>query len=185
MIENLGNEVKFSQEKFEESISEAEKKKESYIKISKRRKAFAYSLKAISLFGGIVVAVFPITASVVGVLIVIAVALDYISSNYKSLVIYTEAANAIGRTLTKVKNDYNYELLPIIRINSENNPENTNKVRELVSNLARESMKFVNDELDKIQTAIDLKQVEFLTALNLDDKGPNTESRNSLAPPPK
>jgi len=171
MSEPLGDPVAAAQDRFDDAIKDGEKALETYKKEAKLAKSIAYTLKGIALFGGLVVATVPVTAVILGFIIAAAVLLDQLFSNFGRLIVYTEAAHAIERTLDRIKANHTHEIIPIIDLNLK--PETQSVARRMLIALLRDSTKVIRDELARVKKAITDKDIQFLSTLNLDSK-PNT-----------
>ena len=135
-------------------------------KSADRRRYVAYTLKAISVFGGLVVATGKVPdATYVGIVISIAVILDQWSSNHDRMLSEKVGANAIARTQMRVGNAYNDQLTEVARVRDAGDPA---RAEGMAVKLATESAKALRDELDRIRTKVAGDDIEFLGSLNID-----------------
>jgi hypothetical protein len=138
----------------------------SYERQAKRRRWLAYALKGIALFGGLFVATVKVVdPTIPGVVIAAAVTLDQLMSNHRRMISDTAAANAIARTQRRVGNSYNDQVPLIV---GKNNAGESKVAEEMLASLASQSAKALRDELDRIQTAVEQNDIEFLGSLNVD-----------------
>ena len=125
----------------------------------------AYGLKGIALFGGLFVAVVQSHPAIMGVVISAAVLVDQLMSNHQRLITEQVAVNAVQRTLRRIETDYNDQVLAVIEATSKG--KNT-KAQDLLSKLAATSTKALRDELDRIHTAVEVADLQYLSALNVE-----------------
>jgi hypothetical protein len=133
--------------------------------ISARRQWIAVTLKGITLVGGLAVAVAPAGTTALGVVISLAVLADQLFANHKRLLSETEAANAVSRTLRRVEAKYQDLIIEVV---SENRRGKVELARAMLVELARKSTTALDDELDRIKTAVENKNLVFLSTLNID-----------------
>jgi len=145
--------------------------KGQYEKQARKGRLIAYTLKAIALFGGLFVAtivpLLKLNPILPGLVISAAIILDQLTSNYRRMLSYTVAASAVDRTQRRVGNRYNDQLVPIQTAIGRGGEKKANAEEKLVT-LAADSAKALRDELDKIHTAVEDSNIEFLSALNID-----------------
>jgi hypothetical protein len=77
----------------------------------------------------------------------------------------TIAAAAVARTVRKVENNYQDLVLDVIQKNKEGNSA---AAQSLLLELARTCAKTVREEMDRIQSAADSANIQFLSNLNVD-----------------
>jgi len=175
-----GSAAAAAQEFFNSALNEAKALKGTYESSAKRRRWLAIILKGIALFGGLAVATLNVYHVVLGVIISVAVLIDQLFSNYGRMMTETIATDAVARTLRRVEGNYNHEVLDVIGANEKGDSE---RARALLMDLARKSAKVVRDELDRIRTAVEDANIQFLSNLNLDQAAPaNTPLPKAPAP---
>jgi hypothetical protein len=124
----------------------------------------ALALKAIALLGGIAVATLASYQVLLGVIISVAVAVDQLFSNHSRMITETIASDAIARTLRKVEDDYQHEVVLVIKRAGTD----AEGAKDQLMELARKSSQYVRTELDRIQKAVEDANIQFLSSLNID-----------------
>jgi hypothetical protein len=77
----------------------------------------------------------------------------------------TIAASAITRTQRRVGNSFNDQVVAVVSMNEKGKSEAAAK---MLTDLARKSAKVLRDELDRIHTAVEDSNIEYLGSLNVD-----------------
>jgi phosphomevalonate kinase len=113
-----------------------------------------------------------------GIIISAAVLLDQLFSNYKRMMTATVAGAAVARTIRKVQNNYNDQVLDVIKKNQQGNAA---AASDLLLELARLSSKTVRDEMDRIKTAVSEANIQFLSSLNMDQPATTVLPHASVA----
>jgi hypothetical protein len=166
MAANLkGNAAEAAQQFLDEAMKEAKEAQNSYEQYARLRYYLAVLLKGIALFGGLAVATLNVNKVALGIIISAAVLLDQLFSNHKRMMTETVAGAAIARTIRKVQNNYNDQVLDVIKANQKGDAA---AAYELLLALARISAKTIRDEMDRIKTAVAEANIQFLSSLNLD-----------------
>jgi hypothetical protein len=170
-----GDAAEQAQHFLDEAMTEAKNTQRSYERYASWRYYLAVGLKAIALFGGLAVATLNIDKVVLGIVISAAVLFDQLFSNHKRMMTETVAANAVQRTIRRVQNTYNDQVLDVIEANRKGQSDDA---YALLLALARMSARTVRDELDRIKTAVAEANIQFLSSLNLDQ--PSNTSMPSI-----
>ncbi len=160
---------KFFGDEFEE-IEDARKKTSNE---ALRRRFVAYTLKGIAVLGGLVLAagLVPPLSQVLGFAITAAVAVDAWFSNHERLLTVTQAAQAYRQTLKKVTRTHRLELAKVIQLRNSGDPTGAEKgLTELTSRLLRQ----LQDDAEKIETALDAADLKSLKSLALDTEAAHT-----------
>jgi hypothetical protein len=160
-----GNAADAAQTFLQDALDVAEVARKKYEWRAACRWWLAVTLKAITLLGGLSVAVLTIDKVILGIVISAAVILDQLFSNYSRMMTETIAAAAVARTVRKVKNNYQDQVLDVIQKNKEGNSA---AAQSLLLELARTCAKTVREEMDRIQSAVDNANIQFLSNLNVD-----------------
>jgi hypothetical protein len=160
-----GDAAEKAQEFLDEAIKEAKEAEKGYVLRSRWRYYVAVALKGIALFGGLAVATLDINKVALGIVISAAVLLDQLFSNHKRMMTESVAGEAVARTIRKVQNNYNDQVLDVIKENQEGNKA---VAYELLLGLARISARTVREEMDRIKEHVALANIQFLSSLNLD-----------------
>jgi len=176
-----GSAADAAQKFLEEAMNDAKADKTKYERKSNVRYYIAVVLKGIALFGGLAVATLKGNQVVLGIIISVAVAIDQLFSNHKRMMTETAAADAIDRTIRKVENNYNDQVLDVINANEANDSA---KARTLLIDLARMSAKTMRDELDRVKIAVANANLEFLSSLNLDQPAKTALPEAATTPAP-
>lgn len=183
-----GDAAELAQKLLGEATSSAEQAERSFKRQALCRKIPAYLIKAVALFGGLSITVMPGPyVPVAGLVITAAVLLDQLLSNYKRMIVYTIAHNAVRRTLRRIEAEYNDNIIHIVNVNTQ--PKGGKEAKQMLIDLARRSSRALRDEMDRIHTAVDQANVDFLRALNVDQPTqthipPPSASPPSALPPP-
>jgi hypothetical protein len=119
------------------------------------------TLKGIALVGGLAVAVAPWGTTALGIVISLAVLADQLFANHKRLLSETEAADAVGRTLRRVEAKYQDLIIDVVH---ENRAGNVELARAMLVELARKSTTALDNELDRIKTAVENKNLVLIQA---------------------
>lgn len=176
-VDLKGDAAKAAQQFLDQAIQEAKEARTRYATYAQRRYYLAITLKGIALFGGLAVATLNINQVALGIAISAAVLLDQLFSNYRRMMTDTVAEAAVSRTIRKVENNYNDQVLDIIKANQRG--ETAVAYDQLVA-LARVSARTVRQEMDRIEEAVARANIEFLSSLNLDQPA-KTELPHTLA----
>lgn|SRR5215813_9182139 len=175
-----GSAVGAAQQFLDEAMAEAKNTQRKYESYAKYRSWLAIVLKAIALLGGLAVATVNVNPVILGVTISVALIVDQLFSNYKRMMTEAAAANAGGRTIRKVEDNYNDQVLDVIRANEANQSK---VAAELLVALARMSARTIRNEIDRVQTAVAEANLQFLSALNLDQPA-STPLPHAASPAP-
>lgn len=170
-LEEYSNAVTLAQKFLNEAMIAAKATQSKYERSTKIRRMLAIALKAIALFGGLAVATGWVNQTVLGVVISAAVLLDQLLSNHSRLLSEGVAANAVARTMRIAENSFNYNLVKVIEIRDKGKQK---AAAQKLIQLAQETAKTVNDELNRIHTAVEKSDIEFLSRLNIEQTAPVT-----------
>jgi hypothetical protein len=157
--------IQLLQKLFGDSLKEVEKCKRRFFFEALRRRITAYGLKAISIFGAIIVAAkLPyIPQTVLGLAIAAAVGLDQLTANHTRLLSVVAAQYASERLLAKMKLDHGREFPAILA--GLQNPATAQVARRslqsLLSRLNVEAQESIQKILDGVRDA-DLKALNSL-----------------------
>ena len=122
------------------------------------------------MFGGLFVAAVKINDTVTtifGIIIAVAIALDQLFGNHARMMAETIAATAIDRITRRVGNEFNHR---VVEVKSAQIEGNAREAEIILTELARTSSKNINDEMDKIKTAVEDNNIELLGKLSIDNK---------------
>jgi hypothetical protein len=184
MTPNLkGNAADAAQQFFSDAMDEAKAAQKKYENHAWWRYWVAIVLKGIAIFGGLAVATLDVDKVVLGIIISAAVAFDQLFSNYRRMMTETIAGAAVARTIRKVEGNYNDQVIDVIRANQQGNPT---VAYDLLLTLARISARTIRSEMDRIKTAVENANIEFLSSLNLDQPAKTTlpQTPDDAAPNP-
>jgi len=165
MVEPSASAAELAQQLLDDAQKSADASRLLYTTHAKRRLMLAYLLKAVALFGGLFVATVKIDPTIPGVIIAAAVILDQLMSNHRRMLTETIAASAITRTQRRVGNSFNDQVVSVVEANEKGQGE---AAAAMLTDLARNSAKVLRDELDRIHTAVEDSNIEFLGSLNVD-----------------
>lgn len=160
-----GDAAEAAQQFLAEALKESESAHNRFMLSYRMRFYLAVTLKGIALFGGLAVATLDISQVVLGVVISAAVLFDQLFSNHKKMMAEAIAADAIDRTIRKVKDNYNDQVLDVVQANSSGDAA---IAHELLFKLARQSAKTIRDELNRIKIAVAEVNIQYLSSLNID-----------------
>jgi hypothetical protein len=118
-----------------------------------------------------------INVHVAGVVVSASVLLDQWLSNHARMIVYTIAEQAVKRTLRRVKDEYSDQIVTVVRLANENGREV--EANQMLTELASRSSRILRTEMDRIHTAVEEANLEFLRALNVDQ-----QTQTHLPPPP-
>ncbi len=154
----------FLQKQFEDAIASTEGAARSLSREAVIRRFVAYFLKALAVFGGLVVATgLPTDVSqIIGMGVSMAVAIDAISSNHKRLIIVMEARNAYDRLIRTTNSRYRRGLRDLLR----HRPSNSKAAGVRVANLLISLLSDLEDNSNVIADSLrtnDLKTLENLS----------------------
>jgi hypothetical protein len=130
------------------------------------RVGFAYVIKGIALFGGLVVATTPFLPHILGFIISAAVLTDQLMSNQKRMITYKTAQGAVDRTQRRVGNAYNDR---VVQVGELEDAGDAPVALKLKTELANTSAKTLRDELDKIRDAVQKDDLQYLATLNVNN----------------
>jgi hypothetical protein len=162
-----GNPLAFQQKGYDEAQIKVQDAASKLAKVSKRKRILAYTLKAIAVFGGIVITagLEGIPAQLVGILIMVAAGVDLIWSNHRRLLVETEAHYAYEALLENVANTHTQELGQILILKQTKPKEAEQQLIELLEQLISK----LNSTRAEIKGSLNKADLEALRSLSLDE----------------
>ena len=160
--------AEYVQQKLSETIHGIDTSRNAAEKKRNRRRLLAYTLKFITIFGGIAVAsgLAENWAQIFGLAILIATGFDIWLSNSKALMIYAQAVNSYDALRKRVERDHTTQLIPIISLAEKQGGKASTKLVDMVTDL----LKMSNVELTHIEKALHDGELETLKALEIENK---------------
>ncbi len=132
------------------------------------RRVLAYVLKGVAVGGGLVIAAnfLPEHNQAIGVAILVAVAFDTVSSNYKRLIAEVEAGYAFRSLKSRVKSQYNREASPLFERQEKGDAAAT----DALASLKNQAHCTLAQGLDAIEQQLQKADIEALRSLSLDQE---------------
>jgi hypothetical protein len=162
-----GSPLAFQQKGYAEAQMKVEGAAAKLAKLSKRKRTLAYTLKAIVVFGGIVITagLKGIPAQLIGILIMVAAGIDLIWSNHRRLLVETEAHYAYEALLENVANTHTQKLGKILSLKRTKPKEAEQQLIELLEQLIVK----LNGTKAEIKASLNKADLEALRSLSLDE----------------
>lgn len=162
-----GSPLAFQQKAYDEAQAKVQESASKIAKLSSRKRILAYTLKAIVVFGGIVITagLKGIPAQIIGILIMVAAAVDLIWSNHRRLIVETEARYAYEALHENVANTHTQRLGQILTLKRLNPKEAEQQLIEILAQLILK----LNDTRAEIKAALNRADLEALRSLSLDE----------------
>lgn len=158
----------YAQNAFDAAFRETEKARSPVRWSSIFRRAMAYCLKAIAVFGGLAISTGRVApyAQEIGIAIAAAVAIDGLFSNYVRMMLVTKAAQAYKRLVNEARRSHTRRLAPILAIKEAQPAESQQQLLALLDELTGK----LHSGCTNIETALDDGHIKALETLSLDSE---------------
>ena len=158
----------YIQNAFETAYTEVENARKPVRRSSIGRRAMAYSLKAIAVFGALAISTGLVSsyAQNIGIAIAAAVAIDGLFSNHVRMMLVTKAAQAYKRLANDARRAHILRLGPILSIKKEQPDEFEKQFRELHTDLSEK----LHSGCAEVELALDEGHIKALDTLTLDSE---------------
>ena len=162
-VDTLGGAAELQQKFFEDNVNDVTKHRKRFLRENAARRGTAYLLKAISIFGAIIVAakIQMIPQTVLGLVIAGAVGLDQLTSNHTRLLAVVAAQHASDRLLAKIRQEHSAALPEIVSLAKKDTGAAAERLSLLVAKLNEQISQGREVILDGVREA-DLKSLNNL-----------------------
>ena len=160
------NPVGFAQNAFDDAYREAEDARRPAQRSSILRRAMAYGLKAIAVFGGLAISSGLLSpyAQLIGLAIAAAVVADALFSNHVRMMLVTKAAQAYKRLANEARRTHIRRLAPILAIKEQQPDESQRQLLSLLDELTSK----LHSGCSEVELALDEGHIKALDTLTLD-----------------
>lgn len=151
-------------------VSELDSRRKKFFLEVIGRRSMAYILKAISVFGAIIVAakISWTDQTILGLVIAAAVGIDQITSNHARLLAIAAARHACDRLRAKIVAKHSQALPGILRLRGNGNPEDTQRYENTFHEMMGDLLKDLHDGQEAILEAVREADLKALNNLYVD-----------------